>query len=95
MKRKSSKYKATDKNEPITFAKRYENDLSVSSKYLKENSEAMIDVIKHYRYAFKKIIFAIPTFDKTETNYSVFQKAIIHNFSESKPVKNDKIQTRK
>lgn len=52
-------------------------------------SEAMIDVIKHYRYAFKWIIFAIPTYDKNEENYMVFQKTITHNFSESKPVENN------
>lgn len=43
-------------------------------------SEAMMNVIKHYRYVFNRIVFAIPSNDKSDSNYAVFKKAIFNQF---------------
>lgn len=43
-------------------------------------SEAMMNVIKHYRYAFKKIIFAIPCNVKLNSNYDIFKEAVFNHF---------------
>lgn len=46
-------------------------------------SEAMMNVIKHYRYVFNKIVFAIPSNDKIDSNYAVFKEAIFNHFVDS------------
>ena len=51
-------------------------------------SEAMMNVIKHYRYVFKKIVFAIPSNDKSDSNYAIFKKAVLSHFIETQ--KNEK-----
>lgn len=43
-------------------------------------SEAMMNVIKHYQYVFKKIVFAIPSNGKSDSNHTIFKKAIFDHF---------------
>lgn len=48
-------------------------------------AEAMMNVVKHYRFCFKEIIFAIPTNDRCAPNgnYDIFRTAIDNFFGEN------------
>ena len=67
VKRKPSKGKTTDDNVPVTFSKRYENDLNEASKYLKEHYGS--DVIKQQKLSY-------PFFPRRIRAYSHYTKYI-------------------
>lgn len=67
MKRKPYKNKTTDNNAPVTFSKRYENDLNEASKYLKEHYGS--DVIKQQKLSY-------PFFPRRIRAYSHYTKYI-------------------